>query len=538
VVRLMKRLALALLLISGMAFGQQPRGTIVDFIELSTVQPIPAPASTNRIRLYRDVSTNQLRCVAKDGVNCGSAGGEGGTVSAWGDLTGNLSAQIDLANALNSKASLVHGHLDQDVPNDITVNLAAAATALAADPADCSTGQYATGINAAGTLACSQVSFAQLLGSATDAQIPDNITIGHAATADAFAADPTDCTTGQYASGIATNGDLTCSTPAGGGGGVTTASSGQVAIYTSATTVAGDADLTYNPTTNILTVGGVVTTGTGYSNFPSQADSTVTGDIWRSSTALKYHDGSSARTLLTDLSSIAVPKGGTGLTAIGDDELILGDGPDTTKRAVLPSCNNPTTSKLLYDNAAETFSCGTDQSGGGGGGSSIVGKQTSVQAGDTRTAAGDFVSTVTIPANSLAVGDVLTIDTAGVASNTSGANVTFDFSVGTAAVDFWASSQSACAAALATGTPGSDNRPWHIRLYITVVSIGASGTWEVYAEGKCPSTSSGSNPFHVAGLTAPVTIDTTVDSVITVGAFAGPGASSAATMRQLIVRKN
>lgn len=43
---------------------------------------------------------------------------------------------------------------DAQVPNTITVDLAASATALASDPADCSAGQIATGIAASGVLSC------------------------------------------------------------------------------------------------------------------------------------------------------------------------------------------------------------------------------------------------------------------------------------------------------------------------------------------------------------------------------------------------
>jgi hypothetical protein len=298
----------------------------------------------------------------------------------------------------------------------------------------------------------------------------------------------------------------------------------------------------------------------------------------------KFHDGTAVRTILTDNSTIPVSKGGSGLTAIGDDELILGDGADTTKRAVLPSCSNATTSKLLYDNTTETFSCGTDQTGGGGGapttatyvvtsadgtlsnevvlptcsgtdkltfngttiscatdqntggggGSSIVCKQTSVQAGDTITANGDFATTCSITGGSLAAGDVLIFEAMGVASNSSGANASFDFAVNWGATALWSSADSACPAALATG---QTDRPWSVRAVLTVISTGATGSVEVYADGKCPSSATSSNTFNVSS-PAVVTIDTTATAALNIGTFNGAGASAPITMRQQIVRKN
>jgi len=48
-----------------------------------------------------------------------------------------------------------------------------------------------------------------------------------------------------------------------------------------------------------------------------------------------------------------------------DDTVIVANG-TTWQAKTLPSCSDATTSKLLYDNSTNTFSCGTDQSSGGG----------------------------------------------------------------------------------------------------------------------------------------------------------------------------
>jgi len=59
---------------------------------------------------------------------------------------------------------------DSQVPDTITVNLSAAATALASDPTDCAGNNFARGINASGTAQCAQPAFSNLSGSASIAQ--------------------------------------------------------------------------------------------------------------------------------------------------------------------------------------------------------------------------------------------------------------------------------------------------------------------------------------------------------------------------------
>lgn len=68
------------------------------------------------------------------------------------------------------------------------------------------------------------------------------------------------------------------------------------------------------------------------------------------------------------LPTIPVTKGGTNLTTVSSNQVYVGTAADTFTAKTLPSCSNATTSKLLYDNSTQTFSCGTDQTGGGGGG--------------------------------------------------------------------------------------------------------------------------------------------------------------------------
>jgi hypothetical protein len=95
---------------------------------------------------------------------------------------------------------------DADVPNSIEIDLATAAGSLAANPDDCDPGEFAHTIGASGDLSCDEVAFSDLSGAATDSQIPDNITIVLAAAADELAANPTNCGTGIVAGGIAAAG--------------------------------------------------------------------------------------------------------------------------------------------------------------------------------------------------------------------------------------------------------------------------------------------------------------------------------------------
>lgn len=111
---------------------------------------------------------------------------------------------------------------------------AGTATALAANPADCSANQFANAIAANGDLTCAQVGDSALSTSYIKADGSRglsgnwnagsfNITAstfigaltGNADTATALAANPTDCSAGTFANAIAANGNLTCATPSG-----------------------------------------------------------------------------------------------------------------------------------------------------------------------------------------------------------------------------------------------------------------------------------------------------------------------------------
>ena len=170
-------------------------------------------------------------------------------------------------------------------------------------------------------------------------------------TAAQLAADPSDCTAGQYATTIAANGNLTCAQ-------VTTAQlSGTITNAQLASSYSGVGACGANTWASTLNDNAAPTcTQPGFSNLSGSA-----------STA--------------QLPTVPVTKGGTNLTTIAANQVWVGTAADTVAAKTVPSCSNATTSKLLYDNATQTWSCGTDQTSGGGGGLSYAEIQRRVSIG-------------------------------------------------------------------------------------------------------------------------------------------------------------
>jgi hypothetical protein len=76
---------------------------------------------------------------------------------------------------------------------------------------------------------------------------------------------------------------------------------------------------------------------------------------------------------------VASLDGGTGIAVPTDDALLIGNG-SIWQLKTIPPCNNPTTSKLLYDSSANALSCGVDQSAGGGVTFDTIGAGTNISA--------------------------------------------------------------------------------------------------------------------------------------------------------------
>lgn len=70
--------------------------------------------------------------------------------------------------------------------------------------------------------------------------------------------------------------------------------------------------------------------------------------------------------------TLAVSRGGTGGSPASDDQVLVSDSSSAATWRLVPDCDNATTSKLLYDQATNAWSCGTDQTGGGGGSANVV----------------------------------------------------------------------------------------------------------------------------------------------------------------------
>jgi len=100
----------------------------------------------------------------------------------------------------NLKIDVTSGGGKVSMPDGIIGNIDTA-TALAANPADCSANQFATTIAANGNLTCAAL---------TDAAVPNTITIDLASTATSLVSDPSDCGPTQFATSINAQADLSC----------------------------------------------------------------------------------------------------------------------------------------------------------------------------------------------------------------------------------------------------------------------------------------------------------------------------------------
>lgn len=143
----------------------------------------------------------RLRIKANGDLNFGDViGGSVSTMTQAGALTmlGNIDGSGFTEGGSNT------------LSNDIS-GVAATATALAANPNDCSANEFAQSIVANGDLTCAAIA---------DADVPNGITIDLAATATALAANPTDCSAGSAPEGIDADGTAAnCTDYIGTGGG-------------------------------------------------------------------------------------------------------------------------------------------------------------------------------------------------------------------------------------------------------------------------------------------------------------------------------
>lgn len=195
-----------------------------------------------------------------------------------GDVTGTGLAAVDLDEAAVESELEAVLDLDQlqgavtdsQVPNTITVSLAAAATALAANGGNCSGNNFALGVDASGVGECAQPAFSGLSGAATDAQVPDNITVTLAGTATALAGNGANCNAGSYPLGVDASGAVESCAVAPGAYTVLTASStvsdAVIATYTAIPGIAftPEAGATYRMSCFIVYTSTAATTGINF----------------------------------------------------------------------------------------------------------------------------------------------------------------------------------------------------------------------------------------------------------------------------------
>lgn len=122
----------------------------------------------------------------------------------------------------------------------------------------------------------------------------------------------------------------------------------------------------YDPTTNTFTCGADQTGSSTFDTLGSGTNISSTMVVGTGGSLTFSGTGNLNASAYHGNAVIAVADGGTGLSSAIDDAVLVGTAGGAYARATLPGCNNPTTSKLLYDAGANAFSCGTDQSAGGG----------------------------------------------------------------------------------------------------------------------------------------------------------------------------
>lgn len=167
-------------------------------------------------------------------------GAADGTLTAERVCTDTLSIDCDMGTGGQAKFNVL-AVTDAMVPDTITVTNATHAVdatvcdELIVDPANCAGNEFALGIEANGDSECAQPAFANLSGAATDAQVPNDITVTLAATTTALAENGTNCSAGSYPLGVDAEGNVEDCTAAGEGGGVEDGDKGDITVSSSGT---------------------------------------------------------------------------------------------------------------------------------------------------------------------------------------------------------------------------------------------------------------------------------------------------------------
>lgn len=204
-----------LLLLLALALGFMSVASAQDPLQYTSQAPPPGSLCLGGVPLiqYDNHTQKMYGCTSTSPFTWVQIAGPGGVSSvAWGGITGTLSAQTDLNTALAAKVpttTTVNGHalsgnvtvsasdlttgtlphaqlptlVSGDIPNNAAntsgtaanATLAAAATALAANPGNCSAGNLPRGVDASGTAeGCAPVNLAtESTGTVPAGQIPN-----------------------------------------------------------------------------------------------------------------------------------------------------------------------------------------------------------------------------------------------------------------------------------------------------------------------------------------------------------------------------
>lgn len=156
-------------------------------------------------------------------------------------------------------------------------------------------------------------------------------------------------TTGNYVSGITANQGLLLTGTEGATVGLIACTNGQILKNSGGTTWGCAAD----------------SSGGAFDTLTSGTNTTATMTVSTGASLTFSGSGTVNASTYKGNTTIAVADGGTNLTTATDDNVMVGNG-TTWQTKALPSCSNASTSKLLYDNSTNAFSCGTDQGSGAG----------------------------------------------------------------------------------------------------------------------------------------------------------------------------
>lgn len=287
----------------------------------------------------------------------GDKGDPGATIDAlpWTSITGKPStfpATIPVARATDADAAVI----------------STTARALSADPADCvGAGEFAKGITAAGVASGCAVP-------------PGTYSLPAASTTLGGVKQASACSAGNHISSIGAGGELTCSADAtytlpaasttlggvkmasacgagnhiasiGAGGELTcSADTGGTGAPTTAQYWVGAADAGLSAEKDLSGWTGLVKNTAG---TPSAA---VAGDL----------PGGPYLTAVTAHTLMGATHSDVDTGAAAQHDIIVRNGSSNWIHTGLPDCANATTSKLLYAQSTQTFSCGTDQTSAGG----------------------------------------------------------------------------------------------------------------------------------------------------------------------------